>query len=98
MPDGLAPPAFFNPVPGTAAMEIFERILGIILPVFINIALGYGYARLRGEAVRGDMLAVNRISMDVLCPLLIFTALAAKGFGLAHHGTLILAGALISIG
>lgn len=79
-------------------MEIFERILGIILPVFIIIALGYGYARLRGETVRGDMLAVNRISMDVLCPLLIFTALAAKDFDLAHNGTLILAGALISIG
>lgn len=79
-------------------MEIFERILGIILPVFIIIALGYGYARLRGDAVRSDMLSVNRISMDVLCPLLIFTALAAKDFDLAHNGTLILAGALISIG
>ena len=50
-------------------MEIFERILGIILPVFIIIALGYGYARLRDESVRSDMTAVNRVSMDVLCPL-----------------------------
>ncbi|HWU98240.1 MAG TPA: AEC family transporter [Oxalicibacterium sp.] len=79
-------------------MEIFERILGIILPVFIIIALGYGYARLRGNAVRADMLSVNRVSMGVLCPLLIFTALAAKDFDLAHNGMLILAGALISIG
>jgi predicted permease len=79
-------------------MEIFERILGIILPVFIIIALGYGYARLRGESVRSDMTAVNRVSMDVLCPLLVFTALAAKDFDLAHNGTLILAGALISLG
>lgn len=79
-------------------MEIFERILGIILPVFIIIALGYGYARLRGESVRSDMTAVNRVSMDVLCPLLVFTALAAKDFDLAHNGMLILAGAIISLG
>jgi predicted permease len=79
-------------------MQVFERILGIILPVFGIIALGYGYARLRGNAVKADMSAVNRVSMDVLCPLLVFTALAAKEFDLAHNGTLILAGVLISLG
>jgi predicted permease len=79
-------------------MQLFERIFGIILPVFGIIALGYGYARLRGNAVKADMTAVNRVSMDVLCPLLIFTALAAKDFDLAHNGALILAGALISLG
>jgi malate permease and related proteins len=36
--------------------------------------------------------------MEVLCPLLVFTALAAKDFDLAHNGTLILAGVLISLG
>jgi malate permease and related proteins len=79
-------------------MQAFERILGIILPVFIIIALGYGYARLRGAGVRSDMTAVNRVSMDVLCPLLVFTALAAKDFDLAHNGLLILAGVLIALG
>jgi hypothetical protein len=79
-------------------MQVFERILGIILPVFIIIALGYGYARLRGDRVKSDMQAVNRVSMDVLCPLLVFTALAAKEFDIAHNGTLILAGILISLG
>lgn len=79
-------------------MQVFERILGIILPVFIIIAVGYGYARLRGERVRTDIVSVNRVSMDVLCPLLVFTALAAKDFDLAHSGTLILAGVLISLG
>jgi predicted permease len=77
---------------------VFERILAIILPVFIIIALGYGYARLRGKAVRTDMISVNRVSMDVLCPLLVFTALAAKDFDLAHNGMLILAGVVISLG
>ncbi len=79
-------------------MEVFERILGIILPVFIIIALGYTYARWRGDSVKADMAAVNRVSMDVLCPLLVFTALAAKDFDIAHNGTLILAGGLISLG
>lgn len=79
-------------------MQVFERILGIILPVFIIIAVGYGYARIRGERVRNDMASVNRVSMDVLCPLLVFTALAAKDFDLVHNGMLILAGVLIALG
>jgi malate permease and related proteins len=78
-------------------MQVLERILGIILPVFIIIALGYGYARLRGDQVKSDMGSVNRVSMDVLCPLLVFTALASKDFDLGHNGLLILAGVLISI-
>ncbi|OGB22516.1 MAG: transporter [Burkholderiales bacterium RIFCSPLOWO2_02_FULL_57_36] len=79
-------------------MEIFERIAGIILPVFITIGVGYGYARFRGDSVKSDMASVNRISMSVLCPLLVFTALAAKDFDVVHNSTLILAGLLISIG
>jgi len=79
-------------------MEILARILGIILPVFIIIGLGYAYARVRGDTVRTDMLSANRISMDVLMPLLIFTALAAKDFDVAHNATLIAAGVLISLG
>jgi malate permease and related proteins len=79
-------------------MQVFERILGIILPVFIIIAVGYGYGRLRGERVRSDMGSVNRVSMDVLCPLLVFTALAAKDFDLVNNGMLIFAGVLISLG
>lgn len=79
-------------------MEILERIAGIILPVFITIGVGYAYARLRGESVKSDMTSVNRISMNVLCPFLVFTALAAKSFDLAHNSTLVLAGVLISLG
>jgi predicted permease len=79
-------------------MELFERILGIILPVFMIIAVGYGYARWRGNPVRAEMTAVNTVSIGVLCPLLVFTALAGKDFDLAQNGTLILAGVLISLG
>lgn len=77
---------------------MIERILGIILPVFCIIAVGYGYARLRGPAVKADMTSVNRVSTEVLGPLLVFTAMAAKDFNLTQNVTLIVAGVLISLG
>ena len=43
-------------------------------------------------------MAVNRISMDVLCPLLVFTALASKDFDVGHNVWLILAGAVVALG
>ncbi|WP_050465442.1 AEC family transporter [Herbaspirillum autotrophicum] len=79
-------------------MEIIEHIGSIILPVFAIIAIGYGYARWRGEVVRSDMASVNRVSMEVLAPLMVFSALAAKDFDLLHNGWLILASVLISLG
>jgi len=79
-------------------MQVVEKILGIIFPVFIIIAIGYAYARVRGEGVKSDMSAVNRVSMDVLCPLLVFTALAAKDFDVAHNISLIAAGVVIALG
>lgn len=75
-----------------------ERILTIILPVFITIALGYGYGRWRGESVRAEMVPLNRINVDVLSPLLVFTAFVSKDFDLAQNTGVIAAGALISLG
>ena len=43
---------------------MLERVLGIILPVFSIIALGWLYAR----RAKPDMGWVNRISMNVLAP------------------------------
>ncbi len=77
---------------------MFERILSIILPVFCVIAVGYAYARWRGSAVRDDMVPVNRICTDILSPLLVITAMAAKDFDLAQNAMLIGAGVLISLG
>ena len=63
-----------------------ERLLGIILPVFMVIALGYVYAR----RARPDMTWVNRINMNVLAPALIFSALASKDFDLyANRGVIL---------
>ncbi len=55
---------------------MLERILGIILPVFLIIIVGYLFAR----RVKPDMAMVNRISMTILAPALIFSALASKEF------------------
>jgi predicted permease len=79
-------------------MEIFDRILAIILPVFFIIAIGYGYGRVRGETVKADMIAVNTVSMGALSPLLVFTALAARDFNLAANASLIASGVLVGLG
>jgi predicted permease len=71
-----------------------ERVLGIILPVFFVVALGFAYAR----KAKPDMAWVNRINMNVLAPALIFTALAGKDFDLAANRVLIAAGIGVVLG
>jgi predicted permease len=71
-----------------------ERILGIILPVFSVIALGY----LWGRRVRPDMSMVNRISMNVLAPALIFSALSSKAFDVVEHARLLVGSVGIVVG
>jgi malate permease and related proteins len=68
---------------------MLERILGIILPVFAIIALGYFW----GRRVKPDMGMVNRISMNVLAPALIFSALSSKAFDV-RSDALLLAGSV----
>ena len=65
---------------------MLERILGIILPVFLIIGLGWAYAR----RTKPDMSWVNRINMTVLAPALIFSALSSKEFDLGSSKLLIL--------
>ena len=73
---------------------MLERILGIILPVFLIILLGYLYAR----RVKPDMSMVNRISMNVLAPALIFSALASKEFDVAANWKLLLGSVGVVVG
>ena len=79
-------------------MEVVQRIAGIILPVFMIIAAGYLYTRVRGEKVKVEMAQVNRISSELLCPLLLFSALASKDFDVMANMPLLLAGVLIALG
>jgi malate permease and related proteins len=73
---------------------MFERLLGIILPVFLVIALGFFYAK----RAKPDMTWVNRINLNVLAPALIFSALASKEFDLAANRTLILGAIGVVVG
>ena len=73
---------------------MLERVLGIILPVFSIIALGWWY----GRRTKPDMGWVNRISMNVLAPALIFSALASKEFDVYENGRLILGSIGIVLG
>ena len=79
-------------------MDVTERILGIILPVFFIITAGYIYTRLRGEVVKTHLFSVNRLCVELLSPLLLFSALAAKDFDLVENLPLMLTGVLIAIG
>ena len=73
---------------------MLERILGIILPVFLIVALGYVYA----WRVKPDMTMVNRISMNVLAPALIFSALAGKDFDITQSQLLMLGSVAVVLG
>jgi len=73
---------------------VLERILGIILPVFSIIAVGYFW----GRRVQPDMGMVNRISMNVLAPALIFSALSSKSFDIFGDAPLILGSIGIVLG
>ncbi len=73
---------------------MLERILGIILPVFLIVALGYAYA----WRVKPDMTMVNRISMNVLAPALIFSALASKDFDIGESKLLMAGSVAVVLG
>ena len=57
------------------------RIVSIVFPIFIIVLIGCLY----GRRHRPDMLAANRLNMEVFLPALIFSALAGKSFDLADN-------------
>ncbi|MCC7041362.1 MAG: AEC family transporter [Burkholderiales bacterium] len=68
---------------------MIERILGIFLPVLVVVVVGYVYAR----RVKPDMTHVNRLSMTILAPALVFSALASKEFD-ARANALLMVGCI----
>jgi predicted permease len=72
---------------------MFERIVGIVVPVFGVAAIGYYYAR----RAKPDLAWLNKVNLDVLAPLLVFTALADKGFDIARAAPLIAGGVLVML-
>ena len=75
-------------------MELIERIGGIVLPVLVIVLAGYVYARRYAP----DMRSTNKLTLDVLVPLLVFSALAAKDFDLLGSRWLLLGSLVIVIG
>jgi len=75
-------------------MELVQRIGQIIIPVFFIVAIGYFY----GRRTRPDLSSFNRIVLDVLAPVLVYAALAAREFRLQDHLMLLLGGALLILG
>jgi malate permease and related proteins len=69
-------------------MELITRIAQVIIPVFFIVALGYFY----GRRARPDLTTFNRIVLDVLSPLLVYTALAGKEFRWQEHVPLLVGG------
>jgi predicted permease len=72
-------------------LDVLERVFGAIIPVFLIIAVGFLYGRKR----RPDMLALNRMTLEVLTPALIFTALTDKSFHIAEQLPLAIGGFLL---
>jgi malate permease and related proteins len=75
-------------------MELLSRIADVIIPVFLIVAIGYGYARRKVP----DMAVFNRIALDVLAPVLVYSALASKDFRLADHVPLLIGGTVLILG
>jgi predicted permease len=75
-------------------MDLLQRISQVILPVFLIVGIGYFYARRH----QPDMSSFNRIALDVLAPVLVYSALASRDFHLTHHLPLLLGGALLIAG
>lgn len=75
-------------------MDLITRIGDVIIPVFLIVAIGYGYARRQVP----DLSTFNRIALDVLAPVLVYSALAAKDFHLADHVPLLIGGTVLILG
>ena len=72
-------------------MALAWRIAEVIVPVLFIVAVGYFY----GRRHKPDLAAFNRIVLDVMTPMLVYTGLASKDFHLQAYGKLIAAGSLL---
>jgi predicted permease len=71
-----------------------STIPAILFPLFAIAALGYFI----GRSIRPDLTTVNRLTVDVFAPALVFAALASKDFRLHDYVPLVLATLLAIVG
>ena len=72
-------------------MDLLWRIAQVIIPVFFIVGVGWWY----GRRARPDLTVFNRVVLDVLTPVLVYTALAGKEFRWQEHLPLMLGGAAL---
>ncbi|TMG72538.1 MAG: AEC family transporter [Betaproteobacteria bacterium] len=72
-------------------MLVLEHIVSVIGPVFLIIAIGYGY----GRRNRPDLKSFNHVSLHVLGPLLVFTSLAGEDFQLRGNVAFVAGGVVV---
>ena len=70
------------------------RITSIVFPIFLIVLVGYLY----GRKHRPEMLAANRLNMEIFLPALIFSALAGKTFNLRDNVTIAIGAAVVVAG
>ena len=73
---------------------IIDRILRSVIPVLIVVMIGYIYGRWR----KPDMSVINKLCMELLVPILIFSVLAGKNVQLEEYVTLAFGVACIILG
>jgi len=74
--------------------ELLGRIGQVIIPVFFIVAVGFFY----GRRARPDLSAFHRIVLDVLAPVLVYSALASRDFRLGDYTVLLAGGTLLILG
>ncbi|MGB1849393.1 MAG: AEC family transporter, partial [Litorivicinaceae bacterium] len=73
---------------------IIDRILRSVIPVLTVVIIGYIYGRWR----RPDMSMINKLCMELLVPILIFSVLAGKNVQLEEYLTLAFGVACVILG
>ena len=73
---------------------ILDRILGSVIPVLIVVIIGYIIRRWR----KPDMSMINKLCMELLVPILIFSVLAGKNVQLDEYISLALGVVCIILG
>jgi malate permease and related proteins len=72
---------------------MIERIVSIIVPIFIVILVGFLYGRRHAP----DMEAANRFNMDLFAPFLILSVFASQPLILKDYLPIALGGALVTL-
>lgn len=70
------------------------RIINIVFPIFLIVIAGFVY----GRKHQPEMMAANKMNMEVFLPTLIFSSLAGKSFALADNLPVIIGCIIITVG